>query len=142
MISGALKNNVGLQVLQWAVSQSDIWHLAHRCSKLMNKFNEPTDKRAHVLDSFDTMDQNDIDCIDAFHLHCMHFDDEDDYINNNQRDYIHEERINSMAAMATAPTARNQFQSQGNKHFETIVWYAYTRIESMVFNDNQMIEPI
>lgn len=72
----------------------------------------------------------------------MHFDDEDDYINNNQRDYIHEERINSMAAMATAPTARNQFQSQGNKHFETIVWYAYTRIESMVFNDNQMIEPI
>lgn len=111
-----MKNNVGLQLLQWAVSQSDIWHLAHRCSKLMHKFNEPADKAAYVLDSFVTMDEADIDCIDAFHLHCMHFDDEDDYINNNQRNYIHEERTNSAATMTVAATTQNQFHSQGNKN--------------------------
>lgn len=124
MITGAFKQNVGLQLLQWAVSQSDIWHLAHRCSELMHKFNEPNDKSAYVLDSFAAMDANNIECIDAFHLHCMHFDDEDSYIDNDQRNnYIHDEqRTNSTAPMATdtiaaatsAAVSQNQFPSQGN----------------------------
>lgn len=83
LLASAVKSHLGLQLLHWAVSQSDIWHLAHRCSELVQKINEPLEKSAYVLDNLLAMDEDDI------HLHCsgmrdlhlnrMHFDDEDDY---------------------------------------------------------------
>lgn len=89
----------------------------------MHKFNEPIDKSTYVPDSFAAMDANDIDYIDAFHFNCMHFDDEDDYIDNDQRiNYVHEERTNSAAPLvagagaAATAAPRNQFPSQGNNN--------------------------
>lgn len=81
LLASALKNSLGLQLLHWAVSQSDIWHLAHRCSELAHKINEPLEKSAYVLNNLLTMDEDDIDCIGIRDLHMqqMHFDDEDDY---------------------------------------------------------------
>lgn len=83
LLASAVKSHLGLQLLHWAVSQSDIWHLAHRCSELVQKINEPLEKSAYVLDNLLAMDEDDM------HLHCsgmrdlhlnrMHFDDEDDY---------------------------------------------------------------
>lgn len=81
LLAAALKHSLGLQLLHWAVSQSDIWHLAHRCSELAQKINEPLEKSAYVLDNLLTMDDDDIDCIGLrdLHLQQMRFDDEDDY---------------------------------------------------------------
>lgn len=81
LLASALKNSLGLQLLHWAVSQSDIWHLAHRCSELAHKINEPLEKSAYVLNNLLTMDEDDVDCIGIRDLHMqqMHFDDEDDY---------------------------------------------------------------
>lgn len=86
LLASALKNSLGLQLLDWAVSQSDIWHLAHRCSELAQKINEPLEKSAYVLDNLLTMDEDDIDCIGIRDLHMqqMHFDDEDDYNEEEQ----------------------------------------------------------
>lgn len=86
LLASALKNSLGLQLLHWAVSQSDIWHLAHRCSELAQKINEPLEKSAYVLDNLLTMDDDDIDCIGIRDLHMqqMHFDDEDDYNEEEQ----------------------------------------------------------
>lgn len=81
LLTSALKNSLGLQLLQWAVSQSDVWHLAHRCSELAQKINKPLEKSAYVLDNLLTMDDGDIDCISIrdLQMNQMHFDDEDDY---------------------------------------------------------------
>lgn len=81
LLTSALKNSLGLQLLQWAVSQSDVWHLAHRCSELAQKINKPLAKHAYVLDNLLTMDDGDIDCISIrdLRMNQMHFDDEDDY---------------------------------------------------------------
>lgn len=99
LIASALKNSLGLQLLHWAVSQSDIWHLAHRCSELAQKINEPLKKSAYVLDNLLTMDEDDIDCIGIrdFHLQQMHFDDEDDYNDQeqSQRNYRNQQRTNT-----------------------------------------------
>lgn len=96
LLASALKNSFGLQMLHWAVSQSDIWHLAHRCSELAQKINEPLEKGAYVLDNFLTMDEDDIDCIGLrdLHLQQMHFDDEDDYNEEEQswRDHRNQQR--------------------------------------------------
>lgn len=80
LLASALKNSLGLQLLHWAVSQSDIWHLAHRCSELAHKINEPLEKSAYVLDNFLTMDDDDIDCVGIrdLHLQQMHFDEEEE----------------------------------------------------------------
>lgn len=92
LVAAAVKSHLGLQLLHWAVSQSDIWHLAHRCSELVQKINEPLEKSAYVLDNLLAMDEDDM------HLHCngmrdlhlnrMHFDDEDDY-NGEQMQRFH-----------------------------------------------------
>lgn len=81
LFSTALKSSLGLQLLHWAVSHSDIWHLAHRCSELAQKINEPLEKSAYVLDNFLTMDEDDIDCVGIrdLNLQQMHFDEEDEY---------------------------------------------------------------
>lgn len=86
LLASALKHSLGLQLLHWAVSHSDIWHLAHRCSELAQKINEPLEKSAYVLDNLFTMDEDDIDCIGIRDLHMqqMHFDDEDDYNEEGQ----------------------------------------------------------
>lgn len=93
LFAAAVKNHLGLQILHWAVSQSDIWHLAHRCSELVQKINEPLEKSAYVLDHLLTMDEDDIDSIGIrdLHLQQMHFDDEDDY-NANQREQHYRDR--------------------------------------------------
>lgn len=92
LLASAVKSHLGLHLLHWAVSQSDIWHLAHRCSELVQKINEPLEKSAYVLDNLLAMDEDDM------HLHCggmrdlhlnrMHFDDEDDY-NGEQMQRFH-----------------------------------------------------
>lgn len=78
-----VKSQFGLQLLHWAISQSDIWHLAHRCSQLVQKINEPLEKSAYVLDSLFDMDDDDMQMhcsgMRDLHLNRMHFDDEDDY---------------------------------------------------------------
>lgn len=91
LIATAVKSSLGLQLLQWAISKSDIWHLAHRCSELAQKINEPIDKNAYVLDSWLTMDEENIGCIGIrdLHLHQMHFDDEEDYNSAEQANRDH-----------------------------------------------------
>lgn len=87
LIAAAVKNHLGLQLLHWAVSQSDIWQLAHRCADLVQKINDPLEKSAYVLDNLLTMDEDDIECIGMrdLHLQRMHFEDEDDYIDQEQQ---------------------------------------------------------
>lgn len=101
LLASALKNSLGLQLLHWAVSQSDIWHLAHRCSELAQKINEPLEKSAYVLNNLLTMDEDDIDCIGIRDLHMqqMHFDDEDDYNEEGRQTRRH----NQLPATNTAP---------------------------------------
>lgn len=101
LLASALKNSLGLQLLHWAVSQSDIWHLAHRCSELAHKINEPLEKSAYVLNNLLTMDEDDMDCIGLrdLHMHQMHFDDEDDY--NEERQQM--QRQCQQLATDTAP---------------------------------------
>lgn len=64
LIASAFKNSMGLQLLHWAVSQSDIWHLAHRCSELAQHINEPIEKRVYLLNNSLSMDED--DCIRKF----------------------------------------------------------------------------
>lgn len=110
LLASALKNGLGLQLLNWAVSQSDIWHLAHRCSELAHKINEPLEKSAYVLDNLLTMDEDDLDCIGIRELHMqqMHFDDEDDYNEEGQSRHIQPPATNT-----TSLTVRN---SNNNNH--------------------------
>lgn len=111
LLASAFKNSLGLQLLHWAVSQSDIWHLAHRCSELAQKINEPLEKSAYVLENFLTMDEDDIDCIGIrdLHLQQMHFDDEDDYNDEEQsrRDYRNQLRTNTSHAFRNNGRAAN-----------------------------------
>lgn len=129
MITGAMKNNVGLQLLQWAVSQSDIWHLAHRCSELVQKINEPLEKSAYVLDNLLAMDEDDI------HLHCggmrdmhlnrMHFDDEDDYNGEQMQRFINQNNRNVL--VPDAPAGILQFK----------IFYFYSIIIGTIFIGDQ-----
>lgn len=110
LIASALKTNLGLELLHWALSQSDIWHLAHRCSELAHKINEPLEKSAYVLDNLLTMGEDDIDCIDLrdLHLQQMYFDDEDDY--NVQVQSRHNQQhcnYNGQRTQTTTPTTAN-----------------------------------
>lgn len=100
LLASALKNSLGLQLLHWAVSQSDIWHLAHRCSELAHKINEPLEKSAYVLNNLLTMDEDDVDCIGIRDLHMqqMHFDDEEDYNEEGRETRRH----NRLPATSTA----------------------------------------
>lgn len=108
LLASAVKSHLGLQLLHWAVSQSDIWHLAHRCSELVQKINEPLEKSAFVLDNLLAMDEDDL------HLHCsgmrdlhlnrMHFDDEDDY--NGEQMQRFNNNNNSSDVNNRAPNAR------------------------------------
>lgn len=100
LLASALKSSLGLQLLHWAVSQSDIWHLAHRCSELAHKINEPLEKSAYVLNNLLTMDEDDVDCIGIRDLHMqqMHFDDEDDYNEEGRQTRRH----NQLPATTTA----------------------------------------
>lgn len=109
MLASALKNSLGLQLLHWAVSQSDIWHLAHRCSELAQKINEPLEKSAYVLDNLLTMDEDDIDCIGIRDLHMqqMHFDDEDDYNEEEQSNGGNQQRTNTSYAFRNHSRACN-----------------------------------
>lgn len=108
LLASALKNSLGLQLLHWAVSQSDIWHLAHRCSELAQKINEPLEKSAYVLDNLLTMDEDDIDCIGIRDLHMqqMHFDDEDDY-NEEEQSNGGNQRTNTSYALRNHSRAFN-----------------------------------
>lgn len=109
LLASALKNSLGLQLLHWAVSQSDIWHLAHRCSELAQKINEPLEKSAYVLDNLLTMDEDDIDCIGIRDLHMqqMHFDDEDDFNEEEQSSHRNRQRTNTLLAIRHYPRALN-----------------------------------
>lgn len=88
MIATAVKTNLGVHLLHWAITHSDFWQLANRCSQLVQKINDPLEKSAYVLDNLLTMDEDDIDvhCVALrdLNLHRMHFEDEDDY--NDQAD--------------------------------------------------------
>lgn len=78
LLASAFKGSLGLQLLHWAVSQSDIWHLTHRCSELVQHINEPLNKRVFAInnnDSLLSMDED--DCIRKlilfFHLSFFFF---------------------------------------------------------------------
>lgn len=113
LLASALKNSLGLQLLHWAVSQSDIWHLAHRCSELAQKINEPLEKSAYVLDNLLTMDEDDIDCIGIRDLHMqqMHFDDEDDYNDEEQTYRCNDDNYRNQHRSNTSFSNRNNLDA-------------------------------
>ncbi|XP_031620821.1 BTB/POZ domain-containing protein 6 isoform X2 [Contarinia nasturtii] len=120
LLASALKNSLGLQVLQWAVSQSDIWHLAHRCSELAQKINEPLENSAYVLDNLLTMDEDDINCIGIrdLHLQQMHFDDEEEhtYGCNETGYYRNQQHTNSSFSIRKNLSTDNTTESLNNGH--------------------------
>lgn len=63
LIASAFKNSLGLQLLHWAVSQSDIWHLTHRCSELVQHINEPLNKRVFEINNNNSLSMDEDDCI-------------------------------------------------------------------------------
>lgn len=114
LLASAIKHSFGMQLLHWAVSQSDIWHLAHRCSELAQKINDPLEKSAYVLENLLPMDDDDIDCIGLrdLHLQQMHFDDEDDY--NGDEEYQRSQQHNSNNT--TSLNNRNQSHSYADDY--------------------------
>lgn len=104
LLATAVKNNLGLHLLHWAITHSDFWHLANRCSQLVQKINEPLEKSAHVLDNLLTMDEDDFDahCIGLrdLHLHRMHFDDEDDYNDQDDRRRYEQQNVQNITQSA------------------------------------------
>lgn len=120
LFASAFKSNFGLQLLQWAVSQSDIWHLAHRCSELAQKINEPLEKSAYVLDNLSTMDEDDINCIHNLQG-AMHFDNEDYFIS---QDYLQRNYYNQRQQNISIFSSRNHFQPQGKRF--SFFFYEYT----------------
>lgn len=116
LLASALKHSLGLQLLHWAVSQTDIWHLAHRCSELAHKINVPLEKSAYVLDNLLTMDEDDIDCIGDLHLQQMHFDDEDDYNEEGQSRHRHQHNNNNNNNDTTSLNSRNQSHPHDTDH--------------------------
>lgn len=91
LLAAAVKNNLGLHLLHWAVSRSDVWHLAHRCAELIHKIDEPLEKSA--LDHLLTLDEDEIDCygIRRLQMHNLHFEEEDEDNDYSQQ----QEQMNS-----------------------------------------------
>lgn len=98
LLAAAVKNHLGLHLLHWAVSHSDVWHLAHRCADIIHKIDEPLEKNAFAVDNLLTLDEDEIDCygIRQLQMHNLHFDEEDeedgyaqqqDQMNNNGERY-------------------------------------------------------
>lgn len=61
LLKETLSNHLGLQLFHWAVSQSDLWHLAHRCAEFVNKLHEPLERGAAVLDNILTLEEEEAD---------------------------------------------------------------------------------
>lgn len=61
IVADALSNNLGIHLLHWALSQSDIWYLAHRCADLVQKIHEPLERGAAVLDNILTLEEESIE---------------------------------------------------------------------------------
>lgn len=85
LLAAAVKNHLGLHLLHWAVSNSDVWHLAHRCAELIHKIDGPLEKNA--FDNLLTLDEDEIDCygIRQLPMHNLHFDEEDEEDGYSQR---------------------------------------------------------
>lgn len=80
LLASAVKNNLGLHLLHWAVSHSDVWHLAHRCADLIHKINDPLEKNTFIVDNLLTLDEEEIDCygIRQLQMHNLHFEEEEE----------------------------------------------------------------
>lgn len=61
IITETFSNHLGLQLFHWAVSQSDFRYLAHRCAEFVNKFHEPLERGAAVLDNILTLEEEEAD---------------------------------------------------------------------------------
>lgn len=124
LLASALKNSLGVQLLHWAVSHSDIWHLAHRCSELAQKINEPLEKSAYVLDNLLTMDEDDIDCVGMRDLHIqqMHFDDEDDYNEEGQSRYNNSrQQANNTTSLSNIRNHLRSTNCSGNYQYQILL---------------------
>lgn len=134
LFGSALKNSLGLQLLHWAVSQSDIWHLAHRCSELAQKINEPLEKSAYVLDNFLTMAEDDIACagIRDLNLQQMHFDEEEEEEEYDYDSYADEQSRRwsgyQTQRNGTALETRNQPRAASNARQGKYITHTHTHI--------------
>ena len=95
LLTDALSNHLGLHLLHWAISQSDIWYLAHRCADFVNKIHEPLERGAAVLDHILTLEEEEADLNSLSqnneHRHYWMAGDMNqqipiDYINGDRRD--------------------------------------------------------
>lgn len=84
LITTAVKTNLGVHLLQWAITHSDFWKIANRCTQLVQNINAPLDKSADVLNNFLIMDEDDIDvhCITLrdLHLQQIHIQDDENLV--------------------------------------------------------------
>lgn len=60
MMGDAITSHFGLQLLQWALSETDLWTLAYRCANFMNKIHEPLERSAAVLDQILTHEEDEL----------------------------------------------------------------------------------
>lgn len=80
IVADALSNNLGLHLLHWALSQSDIWYLAHRCADLVQKIHEPLERGAAALDNILTLEEDEVteeednccEAIDRYEQQCTY----------------------------------------------------------------------
>lgn len=115
LITTAVKTNLGIHLLQWAISHSDFWKIANRCTQLVQDINDPLDKSADVLNNILTMDEDDIDahCITLRDLNLQQIHYQDDENGNNQIDRIANNNNNQGSAFRNRPQG-----SQGMSAFQ------------------------
>lgn len=57
LLKETLSNHLGVQLLQWAFSQSEVGSVANRCLQFVSKIHEPLERGALVLDSILTVEE-------------------------------------------------------------------------------------
>lgn len=57
LLKETLSNHLGVQLLQWAFSQSEVGSIANRCVQFVSKIHEPLERGAQVLDSILTVEE-------------------------------------------------------------------------------------
>lgn len=62
LLKETLSNDLGVQLLQWAFSQSEVGSIANRCLQFVSKIHEPLERGALVLDSILTLEEE--ECAD------------------------------------------------------------------------------
>lgn len=62
LLKDTLSNHLGVQLLQWAFSQSEVGSIANRCVQFVSKLHEPLERGALVLDSILTVEEE--ECAD------------------------------------------------------------------------------